>query len=315
MRALVYDGEQLQLKIGLPTPGREGDQVLIKVIMAGICNTDIEITRGYMGFSGILGHEFVGKVTKGPDHLLGKRVVGEINVACGACEFCHRGVPSQCSNRTTVGIDRHPGAFADYLALTEQNVHVVPDNVGDEAAVFVEPLAAALQVPNEEHVKPGQRVVVIGAGKLGLLVAQVLRLMGANLVVVIRHDKQADILDKWGIPHASVLPERSADVVVDCTGTEGGFKDGLEIVKPRGKIILKSTYTGELPRVNLTKIVVDEVKVVGNRCGPFEAALRLLASGLIDTETLIEAQYSFDEAMNAFGHAQQKGVLKVLLDL
>lgn len=314
MRALVYDGV-LHLEKGLPTPETEGDQALLKIITAGICNTDLEIVNGYMGFSGILGHEFVAKVLKGPNNLLGKRVVGEINVADGVCEFCQRGIPSQCSNRTTVGIDCHPGAFADFLPLTPYNLHLVPGNVSDDAAVFVEPLAAALQVTEAVHISPRDRVVVIGAGKLGLLVAQVLKLTGADVVVIIRREKQANLLEQWRISYAERddLHDRSADVVVDCTGTSEGFADGLSLVKPRGTIVLKSTYTG-IPQADLTRVAVDEIRVVGSRCGPFDAALRLLAAGLVDVESLIEARYSIEDGLQAMQAAGQKGALKVLLD-
>lgn len=314
MRALIFDG-QLKFEKGLDTPRTSGDEVLLKIQRAGICNTDLELTKGYMGFSGILGHEFVGEVVQGPDTLLGKRVVGEINVADGECEFCRRGIPSQCSQRSTVGIDRHPGAFADYLQLTAQNLHIVPDEVSDDAAVFVEPLAAALQVIEAVHLSPRDRVVLLGAGKLGMLVAQVLKLTGADVIAVIRRQKQADLLHGWGIVSGSRqdIASRSADVVVDCTGDAAGFADALEIVKPRGTIILKSTYTG-IPHADLTRVVIDELRLVGSRCGPFDAALRVLKHGLVDVLSLIEARYEFDQALVAMEHAARPGALKVLLD-
>jgi threonine dehydrogenase-like Zn-dependent dehydrogenase len=315
MRALIFDGE-LHLQTDLPIPQPQGDQALLRIRRAGICNTDLELIAGYMGFSGILGHEFVAEVMEGPSALVGKRVVGEINVADGSCEFCRRGIPSQCLDRTTVGIDRHPGAFADYLALTAQNLYVVPENVSDDAAVFVEPLAAALQVLEAVHISPRDRVIVIGAGKLGLLTAQVLRLIGADVVVIVRREKPARLLAGWGIPSVerSGLPDRSAPVVVDCTGSAAGFAEALKLVKPRGTIVLKSTYVG-LPEADLTRAVIDEVRIVGSRCGPFDAALRLLSADLVDVEALIEARYPLDQAAEALHRAGQAGMLKVLLDI
>jgi threonine dehydrogenase-like Zn-dependent dehydrogenase len=315
MRAVQFDGE-LHLASSYPDPQITGDQALIKVRCAGICNTDIELIKGYMGFSGILGHEFVGEVIAGSDALIGQRVVGEINVADGDCEFCKRGIPSQCVDRVTVGIDRHDGAFADHLALTVRNLHIVPDNVSDTAAVFVEPLAAALQVTEAVHISPRNRVVIIGAGKLGMLVAQILKLTGADISVVVRREKQARLLQKWGIPalERSELPDNSADVVVDCTGVADGFADALTLVKSRGVIVLKSTYVN-LPQADLTRVVVDEIRVIGSRCGPFDSALRLLTANLVDVASLVEARYGLDDAIKAIDHASKKGVLKILLDV
>jgi threonine dehydrogenase-like Zn-dependent dehydrogenase len=314
MRALIYDG-QLRLEESLLNAHPQGDQALLKIRRAGICNTDLELIAGMYRFSGILGHEFVAEVTQGPDRLLGKRVVGEINVACTTCDFCEKGIPSQCRNRTTVGIIQHPGAFADTLALTTRNLHIVPDEVSDDSAVFVEPLAAALQITEAVHISPRNRVVVIGLGKLGMLAAQVLKLTGAEIFAVIRREKQADLLGKWGIRPIAIgdLEPHSAQVVVDCTGNASGFADSLQLVEPRGTIVLKSTYNG-LPQTDLTRAVVNEIRIVGSRCGPFDAALRLLKAGLVDVESLIEARYPFGEALQAVQHASEKGALKVLLD-
>lgn len=314
MRGLVYDAG-LKLATDLPTPKLMGDQALLRLRRAGVCNTDLELVAGYMGFSGILGHEFVAEVVEGPASLQGKRVVGEINVADGQCEFCNKGIPSQCTNRTTVGIDRHPGAFADYLALTVRNLYPVPDSVSDDAAVFVEPLAAALQVTEAVHLSPRHKVVIIGAGKLGMLAAQVLHLTGADLKVIVRREKQSEMLKRWGIVPVvrEEIPLRWADVVVDCAGTAEGFADALDLVKPRGTVVLKSTYA-VLPQADLTRVVVDEVRVIGSRCGPFDAALRLLEDGLVDVETLIDARYNLSDGVAALEHAGQKGVLKVLID-
>lgn len=312
MRAVMYE-KALRLDTTVPKPGPTSEQSLLKIRRAGICNTDLELMAGYKEFSGILGHEFVAEVVGG--ELAGRRVVGEINVTDGTCEMCQRGIPSQCLNRNAIGIDDHPGAFADYLALVSRNLYPVPDDVSDDMAVFVEPLAAALQVTEGVHISPRDRVVLIGAGKLGLLVAQVLKLTGADLSVVARREKPAALLQKWGIRAvtADELARRSAQVVVDCTGNAEGFAQALELVQPRGTIVLKSTYVGT-PAANLTRVAVDEIRVVGSRCGPFDAALRLLSHGLIDTESMIDGRYSIDAALVAFDHAAKPGALKVLLE-
>lgn len=314
MRALIYDG-QLRLAHDAPQPQPQGDQTLLKLRRAGICNTDLELIRGMYGFRGILGHEFVAEVVAGADALIGERVVGEINVACNDCDFCAAGIPSQCRHRSTVGIIQHPGAFADYLALTARNLHVVPASVSDDQAVFVEPLAAALQITEAIHLSPRDRVVVLGLGKLGMLIAQVLRLTGADVVGVVRRPKQVELLDQWRIPSAqlSELPPERAQVVVDCTGQADALADALRLVEPRGTLVLKSTYYGT-PQVDMTQVAVREIRIVGSRCGPFDAALRLLRNGLVDVESLIDARYPFDAALEAVEHAAQPGMLKVLLD-
>jgi threonine dehydrogenase-like Zn-dependent dehydrogenase len=315
MRALVLNGG-LRLETSIDEPQPQDDQALLKIRRAGICNTDLELTRGYKHFVGILGHEFVAEVVHGPAPLIGKRVVGEINVACGTCDFCARGIPSQCRQRRAIGIQGHPGAFADYLALPTRNLHLVPDTVSDDQAVFVEPLAAALNILEIAQISPRDRIIVIGVGKLGMLCAQVLRLTGAHVTGVVRHDKQAKLLNQWGIAaaHLEDLPKHRAQVVVDCTGLAQGFADALELIEPRGTIVLKSTYEG-LPQADLSRLAVNEIRVVGSRCGPFDAALRLLAMGLVDVKSLIEARYPLDQALQAMEHAARKGVLKVLLEI
>lgn len=315
MRALVYDGTlRLDHGVSIPTPGQ--NEALIRVRRAGICNTDLELIRGLYGFSGILGHEFVGTVVQGPREWLERRVVGEINVACGVCDFCRRSIPSQCRYRTTVGIMGHPGVFADYVCLPVRNLHVVPAKVNDDAAVFVEPLAAALQILEAVHITPSQRVVIVGLGKLGMLVAQLLKLTGVELTAVVRRDKQTNLLSRWGIPVAypHEIEREKAQVVIDCTGQAEGLAYALSLVEPRGTLVLKSTYWG-LPSVDITQVVVRELKLVGSRCGPFGAALRLLETGSVDVEALIEARYSLEDAPMALAYAAQQGVLKVLLDI
>jgi alcohol dehydrogenase len=313
MRALIFDGS-LRYDAGYPTPAPPAGHALVRVTKAGVCNTDLELVKGYMGFSGVLGHEFVGVVEGGA--LEGRRVAGEINLACGQCPTCLSGMPTQCPNRTTLGIDRHDGAFADYLTLPVENLHPLPDSVGDEQAVFVEPLAAGLQTLHLTHVSPHDRVVLLGAGKLGLLTAQVVALTGCDLAVVARHERQFDLLHGWGIAaaHFEDLAPHRADIVIDCTGASQGFADALALVRPRGVVHLKSTYEG-LPQADLTRVVVDEVQVQSSRCGPFDAAIRLLARGLVDVESLIDARYPLDEGVAALAHAARRGALKVLLDI
>jgi alcohol dehydrogenase len=320
VRALVYDGGlALVEEYADPAPG-EGE-ALIDVLLAGICNTDLEIMRGYMGFRGVLGHEFVGLVREAPDaSWVGQRVVGEINCACGTCATCLRGDCTHCPNRTTLGIDRRDGTMAQRFVLPLRNLHRVPDEIGDQQAVFAEPLAAAIEITERIHVRPTERVVVIGDGKLGLLVAQVLRLTGCALAVVGRHRSKLSILGRQGVQTflesdaaAKALEPASADVVVDCTGHAAGFALARTLVRPRGRIVLKSTFHGD-NQVNLTALVVDEVTLVGSRCGPFAPALRLLAQGLIDVDSMVEAIYPLDQGRAAFERAATRGALKVLIE-
>lgn len=315
MRALVYDGK-LWLNEAADRPIPAEGEVLLKIRQAGICNTDLELAAGMYGFAGTPGHEFAAEVVEGPSDWIGRRVVGEINVACGQCDFCLAGVPSQCRHRRAVGIHDYPGAFADYMALPLRNLYLVPDAISDDEAVFTEPLAAALQILEAIQISPRDRIVVLGTGKLGMLAAQVLKLTGADVVGVVRRQKQADLLDRWNIPAfpMDALECERAQVVVDCTGQAEGFADALRLVQSRGTIILKSTYRGT-PQADLTQVAVREIRVIGSRCGPFPAALRLLENKLVDVKALIEARYPLDSAIEAFKYAQQPGALKVLLDI
>jgi len=317
MKALVYDGE-LRLAGDYRRPEPPPAEALVRVTLAGICNTDLEIVRGYMDFHGVLGHEFVGVVEAcaGVPELTGRRVVGEINAACGNCPTCRAGRPTHCPNRTTLGIGGRDGAFAEYLTLPVANLHLVPDQVSDREAVFTEPLAAACEITEQVHLHPTDRVVVLGDGKLGLLVSQVLGLANCDLLVVGRHAEKLAILQRWGIPTtlAGEVRHVQADVVVDCTGHPDGFLAARAMVRPRGTLVLKSTFHG-VNQVNLTSLVVDEVQLVGSRCGPFAPALRLLARHLIDVESLIDAVYPLDEGLAAFEQASTKGTLKVLLEV
>jgi threonine dehydrogenase-like Zn-dependent dehydrogenase len=325
MLALVYDGEALQVRDNYPQPVPLPGEALVRVRLAGICNTDMEIARGYMGFRGVLGHEFVGTVEEcaagsepqseaGCRTLIGQRVVGEINAYCGECPTCRAGRPTHCPNRTTLGIWGRDGAFAEYLTLPVRNLHIVPDGVPDEVAVFTEPLAAALEILEQVYLRPTDRVVVLGDGKLGLLVAQVLVLTGCDLIVVGHHREKLDILARRGIPTAleSEAEGLTADVVVECTGKPEGFAAARRILRPRGTLVLKSTYHGQV-EADLTGLVVDEIILVGSRCGPFPPALRLLQRGLVDVQPLISAVYPLARGVEAFARAAEPGVLKVLL--
>ncbi len=319
MRALRFD-DNLNLTTAEPEPQPEPGEALIAMRLAGICQTDLELTRGYMGFRGILGHEFVGElVTEAGPWKAGQRVVGEINVACGECDFCRQDIPSQCRNRCTLGIFNYAGAFADRLRLPVRNLYPVPDSVPDKIAVFAEPLAAALQVTELTQIRPTDRVILIGAGKLGLLIAQVLKHTACDLTVIARQPRPIALLQQWAIPYvepdkngAVPLKPHTADVVVDCTGNAEGFASALDLVRPRGTIALKSTYAA-LPAADLTRVVVDEIKIVGSRCGPFAAALRMMESNQVDVYSMIDATYPLDDVVKAFEHAAGRGVLKVLL--
>lgn len=321
MRALRFDALGLRLVNDEPAPALEPGDALIQLRLAGICQTDLEISHGYKGFQGVLGHEFVGElvVDAGPWRA-GQRVVGSINIGCGKCELCASGIENQCRQRRALGITNYPGVFADQFRLPVSNLHPVPNSISDEAAVFTEPLAAALQVLESAQIRPRDRVVLIGAGKLGLLCAQVLARIGCELTVLARQPRSLERLQAWGIeqvdlrstPWSSRIAPNSAHVVVDCTGNAEGFAAALDMLRPRGTLILKSTYAG-LPTADLSRIVVDEIRVIGSRCGSFPAALRLLAAEEIDVVSMIEQVYPLDEAEAAFEHAASRGVLKVLL--
>ncbi len=317
MRALFLDDE-LHLSDDYPTPEPPPGEALIRVRLAGVCNTDLELVRGYMAFEGVPGHEFVGVVERAPgaEAWEGRRVVGDINAACGECPTCLAGRPTHCPNRTTLGIDGRDGTFAEHLTLPIRNLYHVPEALSDEVAVFTEPLAAACEILQQVHVRPTGRVVVLGDGKLGLLCAQVLALTGCDLTVVGHHEENLEILSRRGI--STALEDTSVavgvDVVVEATGHPSGYAAARRLVRPRGTVVLKSTYHGSTD-ANLTMAVVDEVTLVGSRCGPFGPALRLLELGLVDVTPMIEARYPLTEAPAAFERAARSGVLKVLVEV
>ncbi len=309
MRAVWLEDRQLCLRDDLPVPVSAAGEAMVRVRLAGICNTDLELVKGYYPFRGVLGHEFVGEVD-------GQRVVGEINARPSGCDCapCQRGDVTHCDRRTVLGILNRDGAFAEYLTLPAENLHRVPESVSDEAAVFTEPLAAACEILTQVAIGPTQRVLVIGPGKLGLLCAQVLMLTGCALTIVGRRPETLALPKRLGLETALVesLGGLRADVVVECTGNPDGFAVARRHVRPRGTLVLKSTYTGMLT-VDVSRLVVDEIGVVGSRCGPFDAALRLLASGQVSVTPLIADRYPLDQALTALKRAQQPGVHKVLL--
>ncbi len=313
MKALWLEDGQLSVREVDP-PSADGE-ALVRVLLSGVCGTDIELTRGYYPYAGVLGHEFVGEVVEAPDESwVGERVVGDINAVCGACEQCAGGRPTHCEDRTVLGIVARDGAHAEYVRLPVANLHHVPDSVPDEAAVFTEPLAAAVEVLEQVHVAPTDRVLLVGAGRLGQLVARVLSLTGAHLRVVARHPHQQALLHDAGIATIAEdhVAENRWDVVVEATGSPSGLDLARRALRPRGTLVLKSTYAGEVT-LDLSPFVVDEITIVGSRCGPFEPALRLLAAGLVDPLPLVSATYALSDAVEAVEVAQRRDVMKVLL--
>ncbi len=321
MQALWLENQHVTFCEDLPVPVPPPGEALLKVRLAGICSTDLEMVKGYYPFTGVMGHEFVGEVIKvntpeGSQHpLLGKRVVGEINAVCGVCKTCRAGRPTHCENRTTLGISNRSGVFAGFTTLPLENLHRVPDSVSDEAAVFTEPLAAALEITEQIKINPTDRVLLIGAGRLGLLIAQVLALTGCDLQVVVRHEFQRQILGEWAIKTLTEneIEERQMDVVVEATGSEAGLNMARRAIRPRGTVVLKSTYKGDV-RFNFSSFVVDEITLVGSRCGPFPPALRLLENRQVDPLPLIARRYPLSQAIEALDYAARPGVLKVLLE-
>ena len=314
MKSLWLENNQISLRD--LTPPHKSGEALIKIRKAGICNTDLELVKGYYPYAGILGHEFVGEVVEAQDALwIGQRVVGEINVVCNECEQCLNGRSTHCENRTVLGIVNRDGTFAEFTTLPIANLHRVPASVPDEMAVFTEPLAAALEIQEQINIKPTDRVLLIGAGRLGQLIAQTLALTGCDLRVVARHAHQQDLLKARGIRIISeeeIQPWRW-DVVVEATGSPSGFSLARKVIRPRGTLVMKSTYKGEVS-VNFSSIVVDEVNIIGSRCGPFEPALRLMESRLVDPTVLIADEFKLENALKAFERAAETGVLKVLVE-
>jgi threonine dehydrogenase-like Zn-dependent dehydrogenase len=316
VRALWLESRTLRLRDDVPLPSPPPGEALVRVRLAGVCNTDLELVQGYYPYTGVPGHEFVGVVesAEGAASWVGRRVVGEINAACGACATCLAGRLSHCERRSVLGIVGRDGAFATHLALPVGNLHAVPDGVPDEVAVFTEPTAAALEIQEQVPVSAGDRVVVIGPGKLGNLVAQTLASTGCRLLAVGRTERGLRLLSARGIPTATAegIEPRRADLAVECTGSPEGLELARRAVRPRGTIVLKSTYHGKAA-IDMAPFVVDEITLVGSRCGPFAPALEALARGDVDPRPLVEARYPLAEAVSAFDHAARPGALKVLV--
>ncbi len=300
MKGLWLEDKKMSYRADLALPQLQADEVLIKVLLAGVCSTDLEMRRGYYDFTGVPGHEFIGLVQDDNGHpeLHGKRVIGDINISCGECERCLRKEPSQCMQRKTLGIFDYDGVFAEYCKLPAKNLTVVPDSVSDVVAVFTEPTAAALRILDQIQVKPSDRVIVVGAGRLGLLIAQALKNTGCDLKVVVRRPEPAAILAGWGI--RAVYPDEIkgelADIVVEVTGSPEGFALSRSLTRARGTLVLKSTFA-ENVSVNLSKLVVDEVTLVGSRCGNYPAGLRALSSGLIQVGDMVDSIFSLEQGL------------------
>ena len=316
MKALELDRARQTVRVTeKPKPEPAEGEALVRVLIAGICNTDLELAQGYMDFNGIPGHEFAGVVEEcANDHLRGQRVVGEINCVCHQCAYCRMEMPHHCVNRTVLGILNRDGAFAEYITLPEENLHIIPKRVPEEAAAFAEPVAAAFRITEQVRIEDGQRVVVLGDGKLGQLIAQVLWLRTKQLVCVGRHRWKLDLLAPLGIATALDTDpiEPGADLVVEVTGTPEGLNRALELVRPEGAVVLKTTVAQGAP-IDMSRPVINEITIVGSRCGPFRPAVEALALGNVEVRPLISATYPLTEGPAAFEHARRKDAIKVLL--
>lgn len=320
----------MSLQNDRPDPSPRDGEVRVRVLRAGVCETDLQLVRGYMGFRGVLGHEFVGIAEDGP--YAGQRVVGEINCNCRRCETCLAGRPTHCPNRTTIGIVDHDGAFADSVTVPQHNLHPVPDSMPTDVAVFTEPVAAAFQIPAQVAVKVTDRIVVLGDGRLGNLCAQVLAGISDHVLVVGKHPEKLSLIEDLGIETAlldargvrleadsdvrgvRLQADHFADVVVDCTGSETGLPAALRLVRPRGTVVLKTTVAGT-QQMPWAPIVIDEVTIVGSRCGPFDRALEALEAGSVSVLPMISERYDLSQGVEALEAARRKGVLKVLIDI
>lgn len=320
MKALVFDNE-LKLDNNYPMPKVKDDEVLIKTSMVGICNTDYEITKGYMGYKGVLGHEFVGVIenvgSNVDKNLIGKRVVGEINCACNNCSYCHQNLQRHCPNRQTLGIWQKDGCFSEYFTLPKENVIVISENIDDITATFTEPLAAAYEILEQIHIQPTDKVAILGDGKLGLSISLVFSAMNIDFVHIGKHEEKLAISKNLGaktmlLNEIADKDKKSFDVVIEATGSTGGFETSASLVKPRGTLVLKSTIVAR-EGLNLASIVVDEIKIQGSRCGQFKPIVKLLENKKIDISPLVSGIYDVDDFKQAFEKNSQKGTLKVLV--
>lgn len=314
MKAIVFDkGLSFRTDWKKPEPGP--GEALVRVSLAGICATDLEITKGYMGFTGVPGHEFAGVIEEAADDRLeGKRVVGEINLGCGRCEYCKHKMENHCPARKVLGIKGKDGAFAEYLTLPFKNLRPLPDSVSDEEAVFIEPLAAAFEILEQVRVNEYTRACVLGDGRLGQLVAQALATTDCSLLVVGRHEEKLSLLKSRGIPTRTSIDglEKQLDLVIDCTGRPEGFSSALDLVRPTGTVVLKTTVA-QRTQADLNRVVIDEVTLLGSRCGPFGPAMQALEERRVDVKPLVSRVFPIEEGVEAFEYAAGKGALKVLL--
>ena len=314
MKAIYFNGKKASFEKNHPEPNQA--ETVVRMNLAGICGTDLEIIQGYMGYDGILGHEFVGTVEKSVNpKLIGKRVVGEINAGCCKCDYCERGMERHCPNRTVLGILKHDGAFAEFLSLPEKNLHVIPDSISDEQAVFVEPLAAAFEIREQVSLQPQWGVAVIGDGRLAHLIIQVLKLKCSNITCFGRHKNKLQHLVnsgtkiKIGIDSSD---EQTFDLVVDATGSSSGVADAMKLAKPRGTIVLKSTVASK-ENADLTPAIINEITLVGSRCGLFRPAIDALASGIVSVDYMTDSTFALENFSEAVEHAKKPDTLKVFL--
>jgi len=320
LQALIFDGKQPRIESNMPEPNIPDGEALIRPTRMGVCSTDLEICKGYMGFKGVLGHEFVGVVervigSKGKS-LVGKRVVGSINCVCGKCDMCKAGLSSHCRDRTVLGIAGRDGAFAEKFTLPVANLLPVPDDVDDDQAVFVEPLAAAFQILRQLTIEGRPYITVLGDGRLGLLCAQVMSQLNATVRCVGKHPEKLALCEKWGVKHRlleDVGLRADQDIVVDCTGSADGLQCAMAMVRPRGKIVLKTTVAPGGEALDLSPIVINEIELIGSRCGPFPDALSALIDRKVDVVSLISRRMKLSDGAEAMKVAQQKDVVKLLL--
>jgi len=313
MKALIFDGS-LDIR-DIPVPIPQENEVLIKVLYSAICNTDLEITKGYMGFTGVLGHEFVGEVISTESQLFGKKVVGEINCSCGACYLCRTGRKTHCPHRSVLGIFNHDGVFAEYMVLPEDNLQEIPENLSLKSALFTEPLSAAIEIFEQIQIKPSQNVFIFGAGKLGLLISQVFRLNGCVYTTFDNNESKVINAKAMGL-NAMFLPllknNMFAEVCVDCTGNPQGINLALTHLYPRGKLVLKTTVSDPM-KIDLNQVVINEFEIIGSRCGSFDPALSLLSQQLVNPELLISKVFPFKDILKAFDYARKPSTIKVLI--
>ena len=316
MRTTLFDGKKLVFLGEYPSPNSTDTETLVKISLAGICGTDLEILNGYMNYQGILGHEFVGVVVKSKNKdLVGKRVVGEINVGCGKCSSCKQGLERHCPNRTVLGILNRNGAFAEFLSLPEKNLHVIPDSITDQQAVFVEPLAAAFEILEQVDLDPTWNVAIVGDGRLANLIVCVLKLYCSNITCFGRHENKLEKIKKIGIKTQKSIDtkdEHQFDLVVEATGNNSGFVDTMKLIKPRGAVILKSTVASK-ESLDLTPTIINEITLIGSRCGTFRPAIEALASNKISVDHLIDSTYPLEKFKEAIEYAKKPNTLKVFL--